>query len=78
MATCIVGGVDLGEWLVTNGLGLDWPEYSKGRYNAAQRDAERAGRGMWKGSYVSPWLYRVCIRQGGEPTGCSDDAKTHP
>ena len=78
VATCTVGDVDLGEWLVRNGLALDWPEYSKGRYDAAQRDAERAGRGMWKGSYVEPWLYRVCIRAGGRPSGCSDDANAHP
>jgi len=55
-------GTDLGEWLVRNGLALDWPQYSKGRYDAVQRTAEQAGRGMWAGSYVEPWLYRVCIR----------------
>ncbi len=32
VATCTVGGVDLGEWLVRNGLALDWPEYSNGQY----------------------------------------------
>jgi endonuclease YncB( thermonuclease family) len=30
VATCSVGGTDLGEWLVSNGLALDWPKYSKG------------------------------------------------
>ena len=59
-ATCSVGGVDLGEWLVRNGLALDWPQYSRGRYDAVQRDAEHAGPG--EGSYVEPWLFRVCIR----------------
>jgi endonuclease YncB( thermonuclease family) len=78
VATCTVGGTDLGAWLVRNGLALDWPEYSKGRYDAAQSDAERAGRGMWKGSYVEPWLYRVCVRAGGRPADCSDDANAHP
>src|SRR5215831_12421700 len=48
VATCAVGGADLGEWLVRNGLALDWPEYSKGKYDMAQRDAERAGKGIWK------------------------------
>jgi len=57
VATCAVGGVDLGEWLVRNGLALDWPQYSKRKYDAAQRDAEHAGRGMWSGSYVEPWGY---------------------
>jgi endonuclease YncB( thermonuclease family) len=62
VATCSVGGTDVGEWLVQNGLALDWPQYSKGRYDAVQRTAEQVGLGIWAGSYVEPWLYRVCIR----------------
>ena len=77
-ATCSVGGADLGEWLVRNGLAVDWPQYSHGRYDAVQREAEQAGRGMWKGSHVEPWLYRVCMRAGGKPADCSDDANAHP
>ena len=46
VATCSVGGVDLGEWLVSNGLALDWPQYSRGRYDGVQREAEHAGRGL--------------------------------
>jgi endonuclease YncB( thermonuclease family) len=69
VATCSVGGADIGEWLVRNGLALDWPQYSKGRYASAQREA---------GSYVEPWLFRGCIRAGGTPTSCSDDANAHP
>jgi endonuclease YncB( thermonuclease family) len=78
VATCSAGGIDLGEWLVRKGLALDWPQYSKGRYGGAQRDAEHAGRGIWKGSYVEPWLYRACIRASGKPSDCSDDANAHP
>ena len=78
VATCSVAGRDLAEWLVRNGLALDWPQYSKGRYNEAQREAERTGEGLWKGSYVEPWLYRACIRVGGKPSACSDNANAHP
>jgi len=78
VAACAVGGADLGEWLVRNGLAVDWPQYSHGRYDAVQREAAQAGRGMWKGSYVEPWLFRVCIRAGGKPADCSDDANAHP
>ena len=78
VATCSVNGADLAEWLVRNGLALDWPQYSKGKYDAAQREAERAGLGMWKGSYVEPWLYRACVRSNGSPSNCSDDATAHP
>jgi endonuclease YncB( thermonuclease family) len=48
VATCQVGGVDLGEWLVRNGLALDWPLYSNGRYGAVQGNAEKDGRGIWR------------------------------
>ena len=78
VAACSVGDVDLGDWLVRNGLALDWPQYSKGRFGDAQRAAEHAGRGIWAGSYIEPWLYRACIRQGGRPAVCSDDASAHP
>ena len=53
---------------------LDWPQYSRGRYGDVQSNAEQAGRGLWAGSYVEPWLYRVCVRAGGSPENCSDDA----
>jgi endonuclease YncB( thermonuclease family) len=59
VATCSVDSVDLGEWLVRSGLALDWPQYSKGKYAAAHRDAKHAGRGIWAGSDVEPWLYRA-------------------
>ncbi|WMT73423.1 thermonuclease family protein [Bradyrhizobium sp. Ash2021] len=78
VATCSVDGADLAEWLVRNGLALDWPRYSRGRYDPAQRGAEHTGRGIWVGSYVAPWLYRACMREGGTPGGCSDDTNAHP
>jgi hypothetical protein len=61
-----------------DGLALDWPNYSHGMYDKIQREAEHTGRGIWSGSYVAPWLYRVCIRAGGKPADCSDDANAHP
>jgi endonuclease YncB( thermonuclease family) len=75
VAVCSIDGVYLGKWLVRNGLALDWPRYSKGKYDESQRDAEHAGRGVWKGSFVEPWLFRACIKRGGRPGDCSDDAK---
>ena len=44
VAACSVAGADLGEWLVTSGLALDWPQFSKGRYEAAQHHAECPSR----------------------------------
>jgi endonuclease YncB( thermonuclease family) len=77
VASCRAGVTDLGEWLVDGGVALEWPRYSKGRFGAAQRAAERAGRGMWAGSYIEPWQYRECVRAGGRPAQCSDDATAH-
>jgi hypothetical protein len=48
---------------VSNGLALDWPQYSKGRYKRHSA-ADHAERGIWAGSHVAPWLYRAC--EGGE------------
>jgi endonuclease YncB( thermonuclease family) len=70
--------VDLGEWPVLNSLAIDRPEYSKGKYDAIQREAEHAGRGIWTGSHVEPWLYRVCVRAGGTSANCSGFANAHP
>lgn len=78
VATCSVGGVDLGDWLLRGGLAFDWPKYSKGKYDSDQREAEHDGRGVWAGSHVAPWLYRACIKEGGKPGDCSDESSAHP
>jgi endonuclease YncB( thermonuclease family) len=72
VAVCTVAGVDLAEWLVQNGLALDWPQYSKRAYAAARSEAKRANLGMWGGSFQEPWRYRTCRRTGGTPVSCSD------
>jgi endonuclease YncB( thermonuclease family) len=75
VASCSAGGTDLGDWLVRQGLALDWLRYSKGHYAAAQGEGRRDERGMWAGSFIEPWRYRDCIRLGGRPALCSDDAR---
>jgi endonuclease YncB( thermonuclease family) len=72
VAVCTVAGTDIAEWLVKNGLALDWPQYSKGSYAAAQSEAKRDNLGMWSGSFNAPWRYRICRRTAGSPVGCSD------
>ena len=75
VAICTVGDKDIGAWMVEQGLALDRPKYSKGKYAADQKAAEREGRGMWVGSFTEPWLYRACVKAGGRIEGCSDEAK---
>ncbi|WP_338139847.1 MULTISPECIES: thermonuclease family protein [Bradyrhizobium] len=73
VAACSVGGVDLAQWLVSHGHAIDWPRYSKGKYAQDQKSAEKAGLGIWAGSFAPPWLYRDCVRAGGKPGKCSDE-----
>ena len=76
VASCAVGDADLGEWLVRNGL--DWPRYSRRRYEAAQRDAERAGRGIWSGSYVEPcYIGPAYGRMAARPTAQMTRTRIH-
>jgi endonuclease YncB( thermonuclease family) len=56
------------------GRAFDLPQYSMGKYAAAQKEAERAGDGMWVGQWVLPWRYRKCKRAGGRPDQCSEGA----
>jgi len=62
VATCEVGGRDVGAWLVRNGWALHYKRYSKGRYAEAQADAKKAGRGLWQGEFELPWKWRVRSR----------------
>jgi endonuclease YncB( thermonuclease family) len=72
VAVCTIAGVDIADWLVRQGLALDWPKYSKGDYADAQSEAKRGQLGMWAGSFVAPWRYRECRRSGGSIVSCSD------
>ena len=78
VATCSVAGRDLGEWLVQNGLALDWPNTRRAGITKLSARLSAPAREFWKGSYVEPWLYRACIRASGKPSACSDDANAHP
>jgi endonuclease YncB( thermonuclease family) len=47
VATCNAGGTDLGEHMVGQGWGRDWPRYSGGAYADEETAARAARRGMW-------------------------------
>ena len=60
-------------------FGIDAPEsdqlcrdedsnlYRCGQKAAAQNEAKQKQRGMWRGSFKEPWVYRACRRSGGRP-----------
>lgn len=47
VATCSVGGTDLGDHIVHEGWGRDWPQYSKRRYADEEAKARAARSGLW-------------------------------
>jgi endonuclease YncB( thermonuclease family) len=47
LALCTANGIDLGLWLVRNGLALERPDGS--RYRQAQEQAKAAQKGIWSG-----------------------------
>jgi endonuclease YncB( thermonuclease family) len=47
VATCTVGGVDLGEHMVSEGWARDWPRFSHGAYADEEESARGAHRGIW-------------------------------
>lgn len=46
-AICTVGGTDLGEYVVLQGWGRDWPRYSNGAYADEEEAARSSRRGLW-------------------------------
>jgi endonuclease YncB( thermonuclease family) len=54
---CLVGDLDINEWLVEEGLALAYRRYSRD-YVAAEDEARAAGRGMWAGTFEPPWEWR--------------------
>lgn len=47
VATCSVGGTDIGDYMVSRGWGRDWPRYSNGAYANEEAQARQASRGLW-------------------------------
>ena len=59
LATCRVGGEDIGDAVVRAGWAV-----ADLRYAGAVLEARRAGRGIWSGRFIDPAEWR---RTGGEP-----------
>ncbi|WP_292506756.1 thermonuclease family protein [Mesorhizobium sp.] len=57
------------QWLVEQGLALDWPKYSSGIYAGQQAAAKAAMRGIWAGSFQEPWDWRAERHDQGLSTG---------
>jgi endonuclease YncB( thermonuclease family) len=49
VAVSTAARIDLAEWLVKNGLALDWPRYSRSANRPVQSEAKRGNVGIWGG-----------------------------
>ena len=57
IAVCSANGLDLNAALVDAGLALAYRKYSA-QYIPNEENARQAKKGMWAGSFVSPWDWR--------------------
>ncbi|WP_316227185.1 MULTISPECIES: thermonuclease family protein [unclassified Bradyrhizobium] len=71
VAICTASNLDIGDWLVRQGLAIEYAYYSKGRYRAAQDEASKAYRGVWAGDFIEPRYFRSCTKAGRLPAVCS-------
>lgn len=72
IAKCMVGGKDIGETLVLDGLAYAFVKYST-EYVEAEKSARIGGLGIWQGDFQRPWDYRAEKWQSAEheaPNGC--------
>lgn len=63
IASCGVGGIDIGGWLVERGLARAFVRYSP-VYLPQEDRARAAGVGAWAGPHMAPWEWRQAKRFG--------------
>lgn len=57
VAVCMVGGEDVGQWMVREGWAMAYRQYSKAYIE--DENAARAMRiGLWSGEFMPPWEWR--------------------
>lgn len=61
LATCTVGGRDLGRALVLDGWALAYTRYDLS-YVLEETYAQVHARGLWRGQFVEPWRWRKGAR----------------
>jgi endonuclease YncB( thermonuclease family) len=63
VAVCRAGPIDLNEWMVGNGWAVAYKRFSI-EYNRGEIEAKKAGKGLWRGDFVMPWVWRRRMREG--------------
>lgn len=71
-------GIDIGRRLVSAGWALAYRRYSTD-YVDAEDEARKARRGMWRGTFVEPWEWRIAAaRTGTSASARSGDRSPMP
>lgn len=63
VAVCRLGAEDLNGWLVAQGWGMAYRQYSTA-YVRQEDEAKAAKRGIWAGPFTPPWDWRKGKREG--------------
>ena len=72
VAVCAAAGLDLNEWMVSQGWAFAYRRYSRD-YVAAESRARAARRGIWRGEAVAPWEWRRGRRLPGSAPAARRD-----
>jgi len=57
-------GIDIGRRLVSSGWALAYRQFSRD-YVDAETNARKAKRGMWRGHFEKPWVWRAAVASVG-------------
>jgi endonuclease YncB( thermonuclease family) len=58
VAVCRTESGEINAAIVRRGWAVDWPRYSRGRYQADEQAARAEGLGIWSGRFDMPWNWR--------------------
>lgn len=61
VALCRVANLDLGAAMVRDGWALAYVRYAAD-YAGVEEEAKAAGRGLWQGTFTTPWKWRAMAR----------------
>jgi endonuclease YncB( thermonuclease family) len=61
LAVCRIGLININAWMVDNGWAAAYRRYSE-EYVLNERNAKAAGKGVWRGHFVLPWVWRKRVK----------------
>lgn len=58
LAVCNTRTLDLNQAMVVHGWAVDYRQFSKGKYAAAEDEARKNKQALWSGNFMKPWDWR--------------------